>query len=511
MNLPQCLWLLPLALLACDRQSDEDTETGAGKAPDAAPVPVRDSAGIPWNPWNRQTLQLAQDRDLPLLLYFSAEGADGVFPGEDPSVRYLIEEKFTAVRVNPFQRPDLARRYASRGWPALALLLPDGSPVSAATDLPARNARTWLMHMADHFEKRRDVLKKKAAGAKVDPGRIRLSPSDVFAAAAADYDSVHGGFGGPWKFPELLVLHFLMHYNRTTGDGTAGKMWLATVENMLRSPMWDAETGGIHTFSHTPDWTTPSGARDAADQAGLLQLLVAARETDPEVFTPFLDRQLAFVHRELYDGERHLFHGRQIQLEGTVDQTWWTDRTAYAGRNARMVLALLDAAEQLEQRNWGEVATAAAEALLAALVDADGQVAHCRLPGCASGLLTDQLLVSRAMWRTHEWSGEERFRQAAGKTLKWAEENLYDSQAGGFRDALSEGALLPAWEDQVFFEDDIHPSGNAMAVEVYLDRNGVDEAAAIAAAPRIARPASRAHAAIAGAMIRRMQISGAER
>ena len=509
MNRPQCLWLLPLALLACGRQTDEDTASGAGKAPGAAAVPVRDSAGIPWNPWDRPTLELARDRDLPLLLYFAAEGADGVFPGDDPSVRYLIERKFTAVRVNPFRRPDLARRYSPRGWPALALLLPDGRLVSLATDLPARNARTWLMQMAGHFEKRRDVLIKKAAGAKVEPGRIRLSPSGVFAAAAADYDSIHGGFGGPWKFPELLVLQFLMHYNRNTGDETAGRIWLATVESMLQSPMWDAETGGMHTFSHTPDWTTPSGARDAADQAGLLQLLLAARETDPDVYTPFLDRQLAFVHGELYDGERHLFHGRQIRLEDTGDQTWWTDRTAYAGRNARMVLALLDAAEQLEQRKWGEVATEAAEALHAALVDADGQVAHCRLPGCASGLLTDQLLVSRAMWRAHRWSGDGRFRQAAERTLRWTEENLHDSRAGGFRDALSAGAPLQAWEEQIPFEDEIHPSGNAIAVEVYLDLERADAAAAIAAAPRIAGSASRLHAGMAAAMMRREQIGQA--
>ena len=512
MSLPQYFSLLALALLACGWQSDENTGIGADKAPDAAPAPVRDSAGIPWNPWDRQTLQRAQDRDLPLLLYFSAEGADGVFSGDDPSVRYLIEQKFTAIRVNPFQRPDLARRYASRGWPALAFLLPDGSPVSAATDLPSRNTRTWLMHMADHYEKRRDVLVKKTARGKTGPGATPLSAADVFAAVAADYDSVHGGFGGPEKFPELLVLHFLLQYNRFSGDGRAREMWLATAKTVLQSPMWDARTGGICSFSYTPDWTTPSGARDAADQAGLVQLLLAGREADPEAFTPLLDRQLAFVRRELYDRERRLFHGRQVRVEnGAGEAAWWTDRTAYAGRNARLVIALLDAAGQLEQRQWGELAVGSAEALLAVLVDADGRVAHCRPAGCASGLLADQLLVSRAMWRAHRWSGESRFRQAAERTLRWTEENLYDSRAGGFRDASGAGAPLQAWEEQIPFEDEIHPSGNAIAVEVYLDLDRTDDAAAIAAAPRIAGSASRVHAGMAAAMMRREQIGQAER
>ena len=510
MNLRQCLRLLPLALLACGRQPDQDTTGGAGKGPDAAP-PVRDSAGIPWNPWDMPTLQRARDRDLPLLLYFSAEGADGVFPGDDPSVRYLIEQKFTAIGVNPFQRPDLARRYASRGWPALALLLPDGSPVSAATDLPARNARTWLMQMADHYEKRRDVLVEKTAGAKAGPGTTRLQAADVFAAVAADYDSAHGGFGGPVKFPELLVLHFLLHYNRFSGDGTAREMWLATVNAMLQSPMWDAGTGGLDSFSHTPDWTTPSGARDAADQAALVQLLLSGLEADPEAFTPHLDRQLAYVRRELYDGERRLFHGRQVRVEtGPGKAAWWTDRTAYAGRNARLVLALLDAAEKLMQRKWGDLAVGSAEALLAVLVDADGRVAHCRPAGCASGLLADQLLVSRAMWRAHRWSGESRFREAAERTLRWTEENLYDSRAGGFRDALNAAAPLSAWEERIPFEDDIHPSGNAVAAEVYLDRGRADAAAGIAAAPRIAGSASRVHAGMAAAMMRREQMRRTE-
>ena len=510
MSLPQCLWLLPLAVLACGRQPDRDTKSGAGQAPDAAPAPVRDSAGISWNPWDRKTLQLARDRDLPLLLYFSAAGADGIFPGDDSPVRYLVEQKFTAIRVNPFQRPDLARRYASRGWPALALLLPDGSPVSAATDLPARNARTWLMQMADHYEKRRDVLVEKAGQAKAGPGTAMLSAADVFAAVAADYDSAHAGFGGPEKFPELLVLHFLLHYNRFSGDGRAREMWLATVKAMLQSPLWDARTGGLRTFSHTPDWTTPSGARDAADQAGLVQLLLAGREADPEAFDPLLERQLAFVRRELYDGERRLFHGRQVRAEsGAGEAAWWTDRTAYAGRNARLVLALFDAAGQLGQRHWGELAAGSAEALLALLVDADGRVAHCRLAGCASGLLADQLLVSRALWRAHRWSGDSRFLHAAQRTLRWTEENLHDSRTGGFRDALNAGAPLPVWEERIPFEDDIHPSGNAVAVEVYLDRERADAAAAIAAAARIAGSASRVHAGMAAAMMRRERVGGA--
>ncbi len=511
MNLSQGWWFLPALMLACGGQSGEDTATTDGRAPDAAAAPARDSAGIPWNSWDRQTFQRAQDRDLPLLLYFAAEGADGVFANDDASVRYLIEQKFTAFRANPFQRPDLARRYAPRGWPALALLLPDGSAVATATDLPARNARTWLMHMVDHFEKRREVLIEKAAEVKMDPGRTRLSPADVFAAVAADYDSAHGGFGGSGKFPGLLVLHFLLDYNRYTGDETAREMWQATVETMLGSPMWDAEAGGIHSFSHTPDWTTPSGARDAADQAGLVQLLLAIREADPEAFNPLLDTQLAFVRRELYDAERRLFHGRQVRVEtGTGEAVWWTDRTAYAGRNARLFLALFDAAEQLGQREWGELAASAAAALLAALVDEDGRVVHCRLAGCASGLLADQLLVSRAMWRAHRWSGEDRFLHAAERTLRWTEENLYDYRAGGFRDALPASAPLPVWEEQIPFEDDIHPSGNAIAVEVYLDRGRLDDAAAVAAAARIAGSASRTHAGFAAAMVRRAQMSGAQ-
>ena len=93
--------------------------------------------------------------------------------------------------------------------------------------------------------------------------------------------------------------------------------------------------------------------------------------------------------------------------------------------------------------------------------------------------------------------------------MRWTEENLYDSRAGGFRDALGAGAPLQAWEEQIPFEDEIHPSGNAIAVEVYLDHERADAAAAIAAAARIAGPASRVHAGMAAAMMRREQIGQA--
>ena len=483
-------------------KSDEGIDNGPGFKNH-----ISQDVNISWNEWNANILGKAVKQDKPLLLYFAVSGADGIFSIENASVRYLVENKFTSVRVNPFHRPDLARRYAPVGWPALSLLLNGGEHVALATDLPAHNARTWLMRMADHYDKRRHVLAERATSKKPLGSPIPLEVASVYKVVLAEADMIYGGFGRTEKFPELVVLHFLLQYNRIFQDKQALEMWKSAVDALLQSPIWDAEIGGIHTFSYTADWTMPSGAKDAADQAGILELLLMAHEIDTKRFAPRLNKQLNYIKRHLFDSEQNLFYGRQV-LISNHESGWWTDRTAYADRNARLVVALLRAAEVLGQSQWAKMALCVAETLSAEFIYSNGCVRHClgEANSCTSGLLIDQLLVSRALWLMHEWSGDERFMEASEKTLNWTERNLYDSHSGAFRDAMPIEEF--AWPEHFPFRDNIHPAGNAVAIELYLDRNRPKRVTQLATSIFTRGKVSRAHAGMAAALMRYQQRVG---
>ena len=458
---------------------------------------------LPWHSWGPGSFAMAREFDRPVLLYLAAAGADGIFAEEAAAVRYLVADKFVGIRVNPFERPGLARRYAPDGWPALVALLPDGRMVARATDLPAANARMWLLRMADHFATRRDVLLNKVASAPDSESPRDLEVAEVYGAIAADFDAEHGGFGQAVKFPELVVLRFLLQYNRTTGERRSRQMLVDSLDALLRAPIWDSETGGLHTHSHTPDWTTPAHAKDGADQAALLLLLLSDELAATPRFRAAAGPLLHYVSSELYDAERGGFRARQVKVRGADGSwQWWTDPAIYAGRNAGFIIAFLRAAEVFGRRELRELAMRAADFALQFHVAEDGRVRHCPTKAgadCASGLLVDQMLVSRAL--ALAGAGNPRFAAAARTTLEWAEEHLFNDRAQAFSEAPTAPAGEPAWVPRVLFADGMQPSGNAMAAELYLSVKRMDEARELLAGRRVSQVPGRSLAGIATAQL----------
>ena len=444
----------------------------------AAVAPDPDSV-INWRHWGSAQLDssLAAAADTPILIYFSAPGCDGLFEGAEAVLRVLIEERYIPIRVNPFHFPQVATRYGNAGWPSLAVLHPDGRLISAATDIPVRNVRTFLRQTHKHFRERRSTIESKLHRAgKTSPSGQALTATNIFAAINDDYDADQGGFGAGPKFPEALVLQFLLEAERT-GNRRAGELARHSLDAVLASPLWDDVSGGVYVYSLTADWQTPVYEKDSFDQAVLLTTLMMARTGTNGAKYEERARQLltACLSTELYDGERGVYLGRRLQLR---DGTWWTDPAIYADRSAAVIVAVLRAAALLNDEAAKRKALAAARFLLDNTIDADGHVVHC-LVGTAGepspGTLGDQFLVALALREAHRWSGDASFFDAAVKVRRWAEVNLLDQAKGIFRDSRPPRHIL-AWDVLTPFEDGNRVAGNVLAAELYL-REGQGERA----------------------------------
>ena len=93
-----------------------------------------------------------------------------------------------------------------------------------------------------------------------------------------------------------MVLRFLMDYYRHTGDASWQRLVQTTVDSLLDSPLWLGTRGAVCTYSHTPDWQTPSWEIEAVDQAGLLRALCQSRDPSRRAAA----RQLVgYLQREL--------------------------------------------------------------------------------------------------------------------------------------------------------------------------------------------------------------------
>ena len=427
---------------------------------------------LPWGTWDESLLALAQSEDNPILVYLAAPGCEGLFPAPTPALRQLVAEKFVSVRVNPFKRPDIARRYDSGGWPALAVALPDGRVFARAVDIPSANVEPYLRRLRTAYEEKREVIVAKVQRAAARPKVEKPVTIDaVYRACAAAFDSAHGGFGGPTKFLETSTLRFLLTYAEAREVAPARQMALASLDAVLASPLGDS--GGFRAYSYTPDWSAPAGERDALDQAAMLHLLL---ETGQSRYAESARALLGFVEGTLFDATEGVFRGRQVMAD-----TWWTDPALYADRQAALIRAYLAAATTLGDERAAQVAMQAGDSLISRCIDGRGQVQHvCDSDDEGSaGLLVDQALAALALWELGQWSGEARFATAAEQVARFMEQS-YDRPA----------ALDP-----------LSHHGKALALQLYGRQGRAERVVALAAEPRLSQAPARAHSSWARALL----------
>lgn len=514
---------LVLLLVSCadpEATSSPDSDVADGASPRALPeeaVPTVSEETIQWLALEPTTFEAARQRDRLVLLFITApwSGADSLAT-TDPALEALVEDRFIPVRLDPLRRPDIARRYAPAGWPALAVTLPDGRPVAIATDIPDANIHGYLLSLANHFRDRRGEVTKRVAtswasspkGSSVRTG-VSIAVESLYEGIVADHDSVHGGFGSGAKFPETRVLRFLLSYHESHGDTKALSIAMQGLSRLYSAPMWDEQAGGVQSYSFTPDWLSPIREKDAADQAGLLEALLQVEQLTDEASIAPTARLLTYIRAELFDVERGVFFGRQVGGRPGVDPTWWTDPTVYTDRNALLILACLRAARaETEGPESEDMALAAATYMMEEGMRPDGAVYHCvtesgpQLPG----LLDNQMLAALALWDAYQLSAREEFASAARQIVRWTEANLYDHEIGAFVDS-PEDSPIPTWRPMMKFADETVPAGNASAARLYLQMGEGEVMASRLLSSRLFDPAvpKRAYASYGRALLQQRE------
>ena len=480
------------------------------QAPTALPVTWRSpDSPIAWKPWSADSFREASKRDCPVLLYLAAPGCDGLFAGTSSGLAFMVEERFVGMRVDPFRRPDIARRYPTGGWPALVVTTPTGHPFATAVDIPSRNVEMFLLRLADDYEQEREAIEKSIRRADKRAGQaapFAVDADQVYQASAAAFDPVYGGFGRGSKFPETSTLSFLLEYHSARREEFAWRMVERTLEALLNSLLVDSEQGGVCAYSHTADWQTPAREKEALDQAGLLTVLLMASRDGRADFATAVESLMDYIAAQLFDGERGAFRGRQI---GIGAEEWWTDPLVYADRHAALISACAAVAEQLGDARAERMALAAADFLLENCVDQNGAVRHTCDETGVWGLLEDQTLVSQALLDAHGLSGEPRLRKRAEQTISFMEDRLFDDRAHCFVDR-PEGTALEGLEMRFVgdYRDAFLPAGNVLAAELYMRLDDFSRAAALLGGKRLQSAPGRAHSSYARAILR---ISGRSR
>ncbi len=302
---------------------------------------------VDWYPWGEEALARAQSEDRPILLSvgYSACHWCHVMEHEsfaDPQTAALMNENFVNIKVDREERPDVDSLYMQAvqqmtghgGWPMTVFLLPDGSPFYGGTYFPPQPRHGLpsfgqvLLGVADAYRHRRDEVLQGAdslrdiltRGMSVNPPPESVDAGvlqKAFQTMTARFEPTWGGFGGAPKFPQPMILDFLLRFWARTGTPEALQMTEHTLDTMARGGIYDQVGGGFHRYAVDAQWLVPHFEKMLYDNALLTRVYLRGYQaTGREDFQTIVEEALGYVTREMTHAEGGFFSSQDADSEG---------------------------------------------------------------------------------------------------------------------------------------------------------------------------------------------------
>lgn len=284
---------------------------------------------VDWYPWGEEALTKARTEDKPIFLSIGYSACHWCHvmaheSFEHPPTAALMNKYFVNIKVDREERPDVDGIYMQAvmaltgrgGWPMSVFLTPEGFPFFGGTyfppvrryNMPAFDeileavARLWKEDRAKLAKSGEEITKLLLAQTTHDPIRFHFF-EDVLAKAAQSldksYDWQYGGWGNAPKFPQPMIIEFLLRLS-TRGDQKSKNIGMHALRAMAKGGMYDVIGGGFARYSTDDQWLVPHFEKMLYDNAQLALVYLHGWMVSGEArFREVCEDTLEFVMREM--------------------------------------------------------------------------------------------------------------------------------------------------------------------------------------------------------------------
>ncbi|HEU5236808.1 MAG TPA: thioredoxin domain-containing protein [Pyrinomonadaceae bacterium] len=302
---------------------------------------------VDWYPWGEEALKKARTEGKPILLSIGYSAchwchvmAHESFENEE--IARLMNDNFVNIKVDREERPDLDQIYMSAvqmmtghgGWPMTMFLTPEGVPFYGGTYFPPEDRYNMpgfprvLLSVAEAYRSQPEQVDGTATAMLGELRRMGLAEesrdlltTEILDSAhrriAANYDRVHGGFGGAPKFPPAMTLEFFLHMHYRNHSPEPLSIVTETCRKMAEGGMYDQLGGGFHRYSVDAKWLVPHFEKMLYDNALLSTLYIHVYQvTRDEFYRRIAEEILDYVAREMTDSSGGFYSSQDADSEG---------------------------------------------------------------------------------------------------------------------------------------------------------------------------------------------------
>ena len=323
---------------------------------------------VDWYPWGEEALEKAKTEDKLILISIGYSACHWCHVMEKESfeneaVAQLMNEHFVNIKIDREERPDLDHIYmdavqlmtGSGGWPLNVFLTPSAKPFYGGTYFPpvrAYNRASWSevltristawktrkQEIIEQSESLTDHLAKNSAFNRTTEGlgeAVQFSKTqadEMFEQIMKTADTEWGGFGAAPKFPQTFTLRYLLQYHYFTGNETALKQAILSVDKMLEGGIYDQVGGGLARYSTDREWLAPHFEKMLYDNALFVILLCDIYSLTGEMaYAKAIRRTLDFILREMHHPEDGFYAAIDADSEGEEGRYYVWDKAEVDG------------------------------------------------------------------------------------------------------------------------------------------------------------------------------------
>jgi uncharacterized protein YyaL (SSP411 family) len=302
---------------------------------------------VDWYPWGEEAMRIAKEKDKPILLSIGYAACHWCHvmaheSFEDEETAAQMNASFVNVKVDREERPDIDSIYMQAvnamtgrgGWPMTVFLTPDGKPFYAGTYFPkeprygmpsfkqilAGVTQAWNSDRQSVVSSANDVADQLRTlggvglhGGGLDADTLR----GAVRTLSQRFDGTWGGFGDAPKFPQPMVLEFLLREHLRTRSSSALEMAELTLQKMARGGMYDQLGGGFARYSVDHRWLVPHFEKMLYDNAQLARVYLHAWQvTGNPFYRRITEETLDYLLREMRHEQGGFYSSQDADSEG---------------------------------------------------------------------------------------------------------------------------------------------------------------------------------------------------